>query len=267
MRVSLCSWFVILVSTGPLLAQDPDLVLRAPSGLGFGGSFTGSVVFDNLGTDSVDGWSYGLCHDGAIVELVDFVDSALVSTVNGGGAPGFGSTLVVDPSLGGTQGIVVDLFGVNKLAPGVGCALADATYDSQPAGLASLSTVTICNSLGTPPVATVVVIGGASLEPTRVAGAIRVTFGDPRSYLRGDCNNDAVYDIADGVFLLNALFQGGLLPSCVEACDSNGEGVVDSSDAVYTFTYQFAGGPPPPMPFPDCGVGEVTDDCASSSCP
>ena len=72
-------------------------------------------------------------------------------------------------------------------------------------------------------------------------------------FVRGDCNGDGNHDIADGVFLLNYLFQDGPTPGCQAACDANGDGMTDSSDAIYIFNYRFLDGPPPPAPFPECG--------------
>ncbi|MGE3166175.1 MAG: hypothetical protein AB7O52_14810 [Planctomycetota bacterium] len=255
-------------------AQDPNLVLTAPSGTisvaaGATGSTTASVVFDNTGASDVDGWSFGVCHDGAVVSLTGFTNSALVQTINAGMMPGFGSTSLVGAATGGTQGIVIDLFGAVKLAPGTGYAFVDATYTNLAGTEGQTAAVAICNTLGNPPVADVIVISGASITPTEAAGSIAVVEVVEPMFIRGECNGDGTYDIADGVFTLNFLFQGGSTSSCVEACDANNDGTVDSADAVYTFTYQFFDGPAPAAPFPGCGIDDMMGaNCASfAGCP
>ena len=85
-------------------------------------------------------------------------------------------------------------------------------------------------------------------------------------FVRGDCNGDETDDIADGVFLLNYLFQAGPTPGCQAACDANGDGMTDSSDAIYIFNYRFLDGPPPPAPFPECGNPEGQECDAYESC-
>jgi hypothetical protein len=92
--------------------------------------------------------------------------------------------------------------------------------------------------------------------------------GSPPPFLRGDCNGDgeASGSVSDAVFLMLYLFVGGREPTCVEACDSNGDGQIlgQVTDAVYLMSFSFLGGPPPPAPFPECGVpDEVQLGCAA----
>ncbi len=85
-------------------------------------------------------------------------------------------------------------------------------------------------------------------------------------FKRGSCNNDDNFDIADPVFLLSYLYIGGETPTCIEACDVNGDGLLDCADAVYQLRHFFLGTPPPPAPYPDCGLAAEDADCLSSSC-
>ncbi len=87
-------------------------------------------------------------------------------------------------------------------------------------------------------------------------------------FSRGECNSDGLVDVSDAVFLLSNLFQGGLRPTCEDACDGNDDGFVDLADAVYQFGFLFTGGPVPDAPFRVCG-DDPTDDalgCSSSDC-
>ena len=88
-------------------------------------------------------------------------------------------------------------------------------------------------------------------------------------FLRGDTNADAQLNIADGVWLLNDLFQGGpsTIGLCFAANDVNSDGSIDAADAVYVFNYQFLNGPPPAAPSPGCGFPPGgLEDCTQSAC-
>lgn len=53
-------------------------------------------------------------------------------------------------------------------------------------------------------------------------------------------------DVADLIFLVNFMFQGGDPPPCTEEADVDGDGdVVIIADLVYLVNYMFNGGPPP----------------------
>jgi hypothetical protein len=79
-------------------------------------------------------------------------------------------------------------------------------------------------------------------------------------FLRSDCNNDTIVNIADGVYGLNYLFQSGPDPFCDDACDSNDDGLIDASDMIYIFNYQFIEGPAPQPPFPVADLDPTPGD-------
>jgi hypothetical protein len=64
-------------------------------------------------------------------------------------------------------------------------------------------------------------------------------------FIRGDANGDGVINSADAVYLINYLFIGGPAPVPLEAGDVNGDDTINSSDVVYLINYLFIGGPPP----------------------
>ncbi|MCA8960311.1 MAG: hypothetical protein KDC38_07345 [Planctomycetes bacterium] len=77
---------------------------------------------------------------------------------------------------------------------------------------------------------------------------------------RGDSNGDGLFDIADAIFSLATLFiMGSPDPGCLDAADANDDGVFDISDAIYTLSALFTAGPPPPAPHPECGIDETGD--------
>ena len=89
-------------------------------------------------------------------------------------------------------------------------------------------------------------------------------------FVRGDCNADGNFNIADPIFLLNELFSMGDPAHCDDACDMNDDGLKDIGDPVYGLSAQFTDGPPPPAPHPSCGSDPTADmlGCGSfAGCP
>ncbi|MFQ5653445.1 MAG: hypothetical protein ACE5GW_01780, partial [Planctomycetota bacterium] len=78
-------------------------------------------------------------------------------------------------------------------------------------------------------------------------------------FVRGDCNADALFNIADPIFMLAFLFSSGPLPLCDDSCDGNDDGALDIADPVYKLAALFSSGPLPPAPHPGCGVDPTAD--------
>lgn len=64
-------------------------------------------------------------------------------------------------------------------------------------------------------------------------------------FIAGDANRDSLVDVADVVFLINYLYQGGPAPTPKAAGDVNADCVVDVSDIIYLINYLYKGGPAP----------------------
>ena len=78
------------------------------------------------------------------------------------------------------------------------------------------------------------------------------------TFVRGDTNFDGAHDISDPIRLLNELFVG-LPTTCEDVGDFNDDGLRDIGDVIGLLGYLFAQEPPPPAPFPDCGVDPTID--------
>lgn len=89
-----------------------------------------------------------------------------------------------------------------------------------------------------------------------------VTIGE--AFIRGDDDGDGVLTISDPIQSLCAQFAGCEL-ACLDASDVDDNGEVNISDAIYSLAAQFSGGPPPPAPFPECGV-DPTQDALGCDC-
>ena len=89
-------------------------------------------------------------------------------------------------------------------------------------------------------------------------------------FTRGDANQDETLDIADPLFVLNALFSPDqpTEPQCWKATDANDDGSVEVSDAVFLLLRLFDAGLLVPPPFDACGFDPTADDltCESSFC-
>lgn len=88
-------------------------------------------------------------------------------------------------------------------------------------------------------------------------------------FVRGDCNGDTSFNIADGIALLGFLFPTGGVPvtiDCLSACDCNDSGGLDISDAICILEGLF-GMPasPPSAPHPLCGTDPTPDTLTCDS--
>jgi hypothetical protein len=114
------------------------------------------------------------------------------------------------------------------------------------------------------------------LDATDIAGGTSLdTDGDgvpdecQSLFRRGDANGDGAVDIGDGISMLSYLFLGVSL-GCLDALDANDSSAVDIADPISALGWLFSGGPPPPPPFPECGLDPTADaiGCDTyASCP
>lgn len=239
---------------GFLLSVDPGTGVNGNE-VSDGTSFTLPVTLDNDSSD-VQGWSYGICHDMALLSLDAVVAGSTTSTVNNGGSADFAE---LNMEAGGyTIGVVISFTGAAVLAPGSDYELTVGTYTAMagvvPGDPSVLTEVTPCQTLGVPPVSTVVVVGGSSLAPQTSPLTLAISpIPPPRDFVRGDANADGHVDISDGIWMLSNLFQGGPGIDCDLANDANADGSFDTADAIYDLNYVFLGGAAPSAPFPGCG--------------
>jgi hypothetical protein len=222
-------------------------------------SFTASAVIDQVDNGVPDaltqGFSMGLAHDPA-----QLVVTAAASSLPF--APAFESPALL--AGGWTVGIVYSLVPpvqtlVLQNFPVMEISYANAAAAPLQGNLVGITTpLTWSNGLGVPPVANVVVVGGASFNGAFVDGSVDLIPVTTVEFRRADSNFDGIVNIADGIWILNDLFQGGPTTTGVGGCDgandANGNGLIDAGDATFIFMHQFMNGPQPPAPFPDCGT-------------
>ena len=135
--------------------------------------------------------------------------------------------------------------------------------------------ITFCNQIngnGNVVLSNKVVIDNESIDP---AGYYDGQVCAPANalFVRGDANNDGLFDVADPIFMLSYLFLNSAEPPCPDAADGDNDGLLNITDPVFMVLYIFGIGVAPPYPFPDCGLESYPDidglDCQvlSPACP
>ncbi len=222
----------------------------------------------------VEGFSIGLGNDSSLLNPTAFDQAGVVAGLNGGaGADFFGTNILPE---GVTVGCVFSFSSPVTLdfpaAPGD--VAATVTYElaggAAPAD-GDTTSLDFIDTLGTPPVDNVVVIGGFSEDAMGVSGTVTfmgMGMGNLAEFIRGECNQDDRFDIADPIFTLDFI-NGGTAPDCPGSCDSDDDDDVDLDDAMFSLMYLFLGGPAPSAPFPGCGTDPDVDttECTFAACP
>jgi len=185
---------------------------------------------------------------------------------------------------GVTMGLVVDFDALCKLPATASHRAARITYNVLAAPVAAAdctpqftTDLTLCGTLGKPVVAAVAVVNGVSIPfggAENKNGQITVGYQAEPIFVRSDPNADARLDIADGIWILNALFFSDRYPdnqiACADAADANDDGQLDASDAMFIFNWQFMDGPAPAAPLDGCGKDPTADGlpkCVYEACP
>jgi len=239
---------------GSLLAQAPLLTTLGGSA-GVGAGISTSALLDN--PQDASGWSLTICHDPAVIELVDFGHGADALVVNGGGTPDFAS--FNQESFGFSVGVIISFLGMAVLPPG-SFEIVAASYTALAEG-----TTTLCPCpIGSPPITSVVVIGGSSVPMDLSCGEWTVT--PPLDFIRGDVDQSGAVDLTDAIAGLAFLFEGGGL-NCEAAVDANADGLADLSDPVTLLAWLFGSGPSPGGAFPDCEADPTLQCPTGAFCP
>ncbi|MFN0059430.1 MAG: hypothetical protein ACKVX7_13320 [Planctomycetota bacterium] len=197
--------FALLLCVSAVYAGggDPAYQLSASNESGTQGS---SVTVDiNLTSTSglIQGWSWGVCTANPLIaEIVSVADGTTTATVKAGAAPDFNQKNIIGTS-GWTVGVVISFIGAATLPTGAGYLMNTANYDV--VGAMGVTALDFCDTLGVPPVATVIVVAGGSIVPQTTSGSITVIVQQPFDYIAG--NETVTYDPADGVASFTSAVQ------------------------------------------------------------
>ncbi len=265
-RLLLAVGLLLLALAVPAMGQNPSgFLLHVTSASGESGSTTLVQVLLDIDTDPIAGWSFGICHDPGVVSITGAVLGADVAALN----PTFSN---INPGLGGgvTVGVVLSFLDPTvMLAVGTNLQLLDVTYSLDGAA-GSSSAITPCPTLGSPPVAVLVVAATDEISPDTAAGTIDIVAAGPL-FRRGDANRDGQVNIVDAVRVLELLFLSTDPLVCEDEIDVNDNGNADLVDVVFLLQNLFLAGTPIPPPSPACGLDPTADlaGCTSSAplCP
>lgn len=205
---------VVIAGGGPSMSVPGNTTASEGAG------FSVSTSLDTFaGGGDIQGWSYGLCHDSSLA-TIDSVDDADTATVKNGSPADFNEKSTFAD--GFTQGVVICFTGCAVIAEGAtGFQMATGNYTATAQGTGSIG---FCDTLGSPPTATVTVIGGASIPPTQNNGTLEVVgVPDPEfTYSGGNSSANYVASAGIGGVSINAGFSiaevdnssiGGIFPN------------------------------------------------------
>lgn len=178
--IALATLALALAAGASAAAQSPyALSIEGATTQPTGAQFSLSIVLDSAGGAAIAGWSFGVCHSSEFFDIQGAEDGAATAHAKNGGPPDFASITVI-PDGGFTVGVVICFTGCSPLPPGNDRELNVATYGAGNA--AGSGNIGFCSTLGTPPVATVVVVGGASVTPVQVGATIQVVAPPPPGF-------------------------------------------------------------------------------------
>lgn len=171
----LLSALLLVLGAGPALAGGSGAALIAPDLTASPGATVTVPILLNNNLGDVQGWSFGLFAQAPLDVLSHSQGAACAAFNSGAGADFYEGS--IKPGLGYTVGVVASFMGTDVLAIG-------ADYEIQlleiqvPAGAVpgTVYPLAFTETLGSPPVANVVVVGGLSHEPDLVDGSITVGF-------------------------------------------------------------------------------------------
>lgn len=131
----------------------------------------------------------------------------------------------------------------------------DGAFEANLGGTATSTTVTLPDMDVTHEICLVATDGcGVVLAP--VCCMVVCTTTDPQ-FVRGECNGDNMYNIADAIAYLGFLFPSGTPTAllCLNACDCNDDENLDIGDAICILSGLFGDVTVPPLPpHPGCGI-------------
>ncbi len=234
------------------------------------GPATSVLVVGSWNVDGISGWSWGICHDPGQIVISDCSgETRLTDPCNVADCTAVACPLdMVEP---GPEGQVPSFHVVNLYQAGItqGVLLdAGATW-TLPARdrfemlrvsyvlTGSAAQLQFCDTLGTPPVRTVVGIEGRPEPVTPVTEGVTLR---REQFIRGNADGQGDLGIGDAIFILSFMFQNGVTPPCMDAADTNDNGLVDIGDAIGILSYLFAQGAPPAAPSTACGSDPTPDD-------
>lgn len=165
-----------------------------------------------------------------------------------------------------TSGIIFDIeppYDGRTLAPGTNQRLLNIVADISPlAPSGGSAPFRLTNGAGEPPLENILTVNSQTVLP-RLENRGTVFFESielrAEAFVRGDTNGNQLVNISDAVVLLGYLFLGGEPVTCLDAADSNDSGTINVADAAYILNFLFRGGTMLPPPYPNPALDPTPD--------
>jgi len=187
------------------------------------------------------------------LESIPPVPSGSSAFIGGITARDTGTTSVCDFAVGSVSdgGVSRIERAVDGTASGIGFDLAPSANSGDIGGISSTEN----GPFGTP---VTYLVGRDNATIYLLSGDLSGTGSD---FIRGELAGDGSINIVDVTILLQALFGSGQTPStCVDAADTNDDGIVDIADAIALLGYLFEGAAALPAPAGSCGSDDSIDN-------
>ena len=250
----------------------PDAVLPYDLATGIG-ELTIQPTFEESPLDpgfpeEVEGFSFGIAHDPAFLDVTAIQQQPILSLMNGGTGPDFWATSLLNGGV--TVGAVWSYLGTEVVFFDGPTALFELSYDTNAMTLAGDTdgattglqwSEQLAPGPGVPPVAIVIVVGGFGQDTELFDGTITLEpVANP--FVRGDFDGDGSVTFPDPLATLSYLFvTGSMVPECFDAVDADDNGSLQLPDPLLVLNYLFVpASPPPEPPFPDCGEDPSNGD-------
>lgn len=220
------------------------------------------------------GFSFGLAHDSAALQIDSADLGAALSGFNGGSGPDFVS-LVTAPSNGDglIMAVVISLGPTLAVLPiGDDQQIALVHYSALPTAPVGSTSINFTGDLAPPapsPPTPIVVSTGEVGALVNTSGGSFTIEEQPlgTAFVRGDVDGNGAHDLSDPVKILNYLFLAGEQPECMKSADCNDNGAVDLADPVYLLDWLYTGGPILPAPIDACGIDPTEDSLICDTYP
>ena len=165
-----------------------------------------------------------------------------------------------------TSGIIFDIeppYDGRTLAPGTNQRILNIIANISPlAPSQGSASFRLTNGAGEPPLENILTVNSQTVLP-RLENRGTVFFEPAEmraeAFVRGDTNGNQLVNISDAVVLLGYLFLGGEPVSCLDGADSNDSGTINVADAAYILNFLFRGGAMLPPPYPNPALDPTPD--------
>lgn len=234
------------------------------------GVLTASII-ENPGAltypTQVCGFSMAMGHPGDVLLITEVGLADALQQLNDGDGPEFFSPSVNCGGPGFKLGCIFSLLGLDSLMFENATPVIEISCETIPDDLignpgGAMVPLAYCDDCqGDPYLTNTIVDASGQAATLDFADGVIIVQALNVPFMRGDADASGDFNgLVDALFILDAQFGGGPLPTCMDAADSNDDGEFNGIiDAIWLLSFQYTGGPPPPAPGLQCGDDPTFD--------